>query len=392
MSTSELTRTTEPDGMAQCVQVAVGVVQDKAGRILIARRPESAHQGGLWEFPGGKLERAETVLQALDRELFEELDIRVESTSPLIEIVHNYPDKQVCLHVHKVDSWRGQVRGKEGQPVCWVTPKELGHYPFPAANYPILNALQLPEHCLITGDFENYQDFADRLQRALDSSGVSMVQVRAHQLSQTDYEALAGLACRICQSRAVSVVLNHASALSLAPKLGAAGVHLTAQQLMGLTARPDQALVGASCHSGEELARAGNLGINYAFLSPVKPTASHPGARPLGWDRFADLTRRARLPVYALGGLGPEDLPAPSLLAPRGLPLSAPGGLNPQIHRSEHWRPRRGCGDFRWPTPLNRLTCTARNKRAGRGIARSNTLSSGRSDRQVLSFGNRYSS
>lgn len=305
--------------MTKRVQVAVGVVQDKAGRVLIARRPENVHQGGLWEFPGGKLEPAESVSQALDRELFEELDIRIESTSPLIEIVHDYPDKQVCLYVHKVESWRGQVRGKEGQPVCWVSPQELNHYPFPAANYPILNALQLPDRYLVTGDFDHYQDFANRLQRALEGSGASIVQVRAHHLSLKDYADLAELACSICRARRVSVVLNHVSALALVSKLGAAGIHLTAEQLMGLTSRPDQALVGASCHNKDELTRAGNLGITYAFLSPVQPTASHPDARPLGWDKFVSLTRFACLPVYALGGLGAEDLRRAKLAGAQGV-------------------------------------------------------------------------
>jgi 8-oxo-dGTP diphosphatase len=66
--------------------------------------------------------------------------------------------------------------------------------------------------------------------------------------------------------------------------------------------------VGASCHDADELERAALIGADFATLSPVRATASHPGASPLGWERFAELVREARLPVYALGGAGPEDL------------------------------------------------------------------------------------
>ncbi|MBU2885412.1 Nudix family hydrolase [Gilvimarinus agarilyticus] len=289
------------------IQVAVGVVQDTEGRILIAKRPEHAHQGGLWEFPGGKIESGETLIQALDRELFEELDIRVDATTPVIDIIHDYPDKQVCLQVHKVDSWRGLARGKEGQPICWVAPQALSQYTFPAANYPILNALQLPDRCLITGKFASLQDFSDRLQRAL-LSGIAMVQVRAHHLCDKDYKVLAQRTVEICKAHETLVLLNHSSAIEIVNTLGADGVHLSSAQLQAATALPQSGWVGASCHNRTELARAESLGVHYASLSPVQVTASHPQAAPLGWPEFTDMVRMAKLPIYALGGMVPNDL------------------------------------------------------------------------------------
>ncbi|MDO6746901.1 Nudix family hydrolase [Gilvimarinus sp. 1_MG-2023] len=289
------------------VQVAVGVVQDTEGRILIARRPDHTHQGGLWEFPGGKVEAGETLLQALDRELFEELDIRVDATVPVIEILHDYPDKQVCLQVHRVNSWRGLARGKEGQPICWVAPQKLYQYAFPAANYPIINALQLPESYLITGDFICLQDFTDRLQKAL-ASGITMVQVRAHHLNNQDYKALAQLAVEICQTHGARVLLNHASAIDIVSLLGADGLHMSSAQLQAASKLPKSCWVGASCHNRRELHRAEFLGVHYASLSPVQVTASHPQEQALGWSQFSDLVRTAKLPVYALGGLVQHDL------------------------------------------------------------------------------------
>lgn len=124
------------------VHVAVGVLQDSSGRVLLTRRPPKAHQGGLWEFPGGKVEAGETVLAALERELAEELGVHVNAAEPLMTIAHDYGDKQVLLDIHTVTAWSGEPRGLEGQPLAWVLPQALGDYAFPAANAPIVARLQ----------------------------------------------------------------------------------------------------------------------------------------------------------------------------------------------------------------------------------------------------------
>jgi 8-oxo-dGTP diphosphatase len=121
--------------------VAVGVLTDAAGRILLARRPAELHQGGLWEFPGGKVEPGETVAQALGREFKEELGISVEASSPLLEVRHDYGDRQVFLDVHRVTSWRGEPRGVEGQPLAWTLPSSLSDFDFPKGNVAIVEKL-----------------------------------------------------------------------------------------------------------------------------------------------------------------------------------------------------------------------------------------------------------
>jgi 8-oxo-dGTP diphosphatase len=123
------------------VHVAVGVLCDPAGRVLITRRHAGSHQGGLWEFPGGKLEAGEDVLAALRRELLEELGIHVGAARALLEVHHDYPDKQVLLDVWQVQDFAGQAQGREGQPLKWVPAEELGDYEFPAANTPIVEAI-----------------------------------------------------------------------------------------------------------------------------------------------------------------------------------------------------------------------------------------------------------
>jgi 8-oxo-dGTP diphosphatase len=123
------------------VTVAVGILIDDAGRVLVTRRAPGAHQGGLWEFPGGKLEEGETLLEALTRELSEELGVRVETTEPFMVLEHDYGDKQVRLDIHRVTRWSGEPRGLEGQPLAWQRPEQLRDWAFPAANRPILERL-----------------------------------------------------------------------------------------------------------------------------------------------------------------------------------------------------------------------------------------------------------
>jgi len=123
------------------VHVAVGVILDSQDRVLITKRSEHAHQGGLWEFPGGKVEAGETVRAALARELAEELGIDIGSIKPLTKVSHDYTDKKVCLDVWIVRNYSGEPTGCEGQPLKWLQAKELKLYDFPQANTPIVNAV-----------------------------------------------------------------------------------------------------------------------------------------------------------------------------------------------------------------------------------------------------------
>ena len=123
------------------VTVAVGILIDGAGRVLVTRRAPDAHQGGLWEFPGGKVEADETLLEALTRELREELGVSVEAAEALMVLEHDYGDKQVRLDVHRVTRWSGEPRGLEGQPLAWQRPEQLRNWTFPVANRPILERL-----------------------------------------------------------------------------------------------------------------------------------------------------------------------------------------------------------------------------------------------------------
>jgi len=124
------------------IHVVAAIIQHPdRERILLARRPDHLHQGGLWEFPGGKVDAGEAAFAALRRELEEELGIGVTRAEPFLEVHHEYPDKAVFLDIWQVGEFTGTPTGNEGQLVRWVALGDLGGYDFPAANRPILDAL-----------------------------------------------------------------------------------------------------------------------------------------------------------------------------------------------------------------------------------------------------------
>lgn len=287
------------------VHVVAAAIMDPQGRVLISKRHEHAHQGGLWEFPGGKLEPGEAVLTGLARELCEELNIELLRTEPLIKIIHHYPDRAVLLDVHRVWEFAGEPEGMEGQPLRWLLPDAMQAADFPAADRPIITALRLPDRYLITGaDPARPDEFLRRLENAL-SRGLQLVQLRAHELSDAQYAGLAKAAQELCRVYGARLLLNRSGE----PQSWADGVHLTRHQLMASTRRPQTTgWVGASCHNPQELRQAERLSLDYALLSPVRHTSSHPEVEPLGWERFTEWVERVNLPVYALGGLDAGSL------------------------------------------------------------------------------------
>jgi 8-oxo-dGTP diphosphatase len=290
------------------IHVAAAAILDTEGRVLITKRADHLHQGGLWEFPGGKLEAAETSEQALERELKEELDILPRAVDPLISIHYQYDDRHVRIDFFRVTGYEGKAKSMEGQPLCWLSPWEMQPQDFPAADRPVITALQLPDRYLITG--ENPADpaiFLRRLKYSL-QTGQRLVQLRAHELDDRRYRELLNRALDLCRHYGARLLLNRPR--NSRHWMGLAdGIHLTSKQLLALQARPDgQGWVGASCHNPEELARAAALQLDYALLSPVMPTASHPGSTAMGWERFTEWVDGVNLPVYALGGMRSELL------------------------------------------------------------------------------------
>ena len=291
------------------------MLQRPDGSFLLAQRPTGKIWAGYWEFPGGKIEPGETPYHALVRELREELGIEVETAYPWITRVFTYPHATVRLNFFRVTEWRGELHPHEGQQFAWQHP--LSHEgakvqapvsPMLPANAPVLRALELPPLYAISNAAElGVEEFLRRLERAL-GNGLRLVQLREKHLSRDELRELARRVVALAHAHGARVLLN--ADIELAQEVGADGVQLTAAQLAGLRERPAVDWCGASCHNAEELRRAEALGCDFALLSPVLPTQSHPGAPHLGWENFAAIAAGSSIPVYALGGLTHADMQA----------------------------------------------------------------------------------
>ena len=296
--------------MSRSIHVAVGVIVDADQRVLIARRPLNVHQGGLWEFPGGKLEAGESVITALRRELQEELgiDIDTERCFPFKKISHHYSEQSVLLDVWRVDSFRGSPRGREEQEIAWQSIDSLEPRDFPTANHGIITALQLPRVIGITGMCQSWSECQQKIVNLL-AEGIELIQFRQPQLTEIEFIQWADEAASLCRQNGTRLLVNCSP--DIYHRLEAHGLHANAATLSGMNERPVDraALFSVSCHNLSELRKAEQLEADIALLSPVRPTTSHPDAAPMGWEQFNTLASQVSIPVYALGGMTRDDLP-----------------------------------------------------------------------------------
>ena len=283
------------------IDVAAGVITRGDGHILLAERPPGKPLAGQWEFPGGKFELDESPVEALSRELHEELGIELDEAHPWITRTHAYPDRTVRLHMYRVTGWHGEPHGREGQQLSWEDPLAVGVSPLLSANDGILRSLNLPQLYAITHASKyGIPGFMKRLRTAL-QGGVRLIQVRERDMPPAQLAAFAGDVVSQARPYGARVLVN--GDIGIARDAGADGVHLQSEQMKQLRTRPDIEWLGASCHNREELLHAVDLGADLVVLSPVLPTQSHPGAPTLGWEWFAELCFDMPMPVYALGGM-----------------------------------------------------------------------------------------
>ena len=307
-----------------------GVITDARGRILLARRSPGRELAGLWEFPGGKVDPGETPEAALARELAEELDIEVEVGAPLMVVPHQTPSRLLRLDVRHIRAWRGKPKGCEGQALAWVQPDKLHRYDMPAPDRPVVAALLQSDHCLVTpapGDDDTA--WLSALDAAL-SRGIQRVQFRMPGVAQERQQRLLSQAVALCRAAGAQLLVNGSP--ELAQEYGI-GLHLPAALLRGLAERPlpEGQLLSASCHDAAELELAEALGCDFAIVGPILSTPTHPGQPGIGWTRFEELRARVPLPIYAIGGLTPDDIAtarshgAQGIAAIRGLWLREQG-------------------------------------------------------------------
>ena len=303
----------------QVVPVATGILRRPDGRVLLDLRPEGRPWPGYWEFPGGKIEPGETPENALQRELQEELGIRVRRFHPLRILEHAYPERMVRLHCYAVDQWEGEPEGREGQELGWWKPWEIPALKGLPANRPLVADLlseilpQPPVWLIADPSRVEPERFFQALDAVLEAGlrgmvlrcGTGLPRKIADVLPEWLENARAG---------GVQAFLNHPAPV---PSWPVAGQHLPEARLRAREI--PEGSFGVSCHSAEALDLAARHGARYAFLSPLFPTATHPDVPALGVERFAALAGESPLPVLALGGLVPERAGAARAAGARGI-------------------------------------------------------------------------
>lgn len=285
-------------------QIAAGVLVNARGEVLICQRPAHKLYPGEWEFPGGKVEAGEDAGGALCRELREELDVEVTRARPLIRLRFVYPELSVELDTWLVTAWQGEPVSTEHPATAWVLPDALPRWRLLAADRPIVQALRLPSQCIFTPADAD----PARLLEAVSALPPGLLRLRLPRLTDPQYRDCVGALAPACRAAGRPLMVDRDPAD--VAELGAGGFHASTTMLHRLQRRPVAAdrWFGASCHSAEELAVARAFGVDYAVLGPVQPTRTHPHVAALGWAGFARVVRDAGLPVYAIGGLGPQDL------------------------------------------------------------------------------------
>jgi 8-oxo-dGTP diphosphatase len=295
------------------IDVAAGLIFRPDGKMLLAERPAGKPWAGWWELPGGKIEPGETVLQALSRELKEELNIDVTAATPWVTYTHDYEKRWVRLAFCRVTGWDGMAIGAEGQKLMWVNPNDpIAVGPLLPATEPPLRWIKIPERYLISSiqSQANLPAFLEKLAQSLENKP-TLVQFRepawAANASADEVHDGFTQVLRCCRKMGAHCLVNSCHPEQWWPQ--ADGVHFRAADAHKITGdKIAGRLTGASVHTADELAQARNLGADFAVLGHVLATPSHPGEPALGWARFAELIRNAGLPVFAIGGQSTETL------------------------------------------------------------------------------------
>lgn len=288
------------------IEVAVGCLVS-GSKVLIGQRLARQSHAGQWEFPGGKLEVGERPVDALIREFQEETGLITGDWQPLINYPWDHGNIQVRLHVFVSQQFSGELTAHEGHQFEWCPIEKLTQRAMLRANLGIIRALQLPDHYMIIGEFSDQQDALQRLSTAL-NNGIKLVQLRAKNLSKTEFVDLAKAAVALCHTQQAKLILNtQVDWFNLVPQ--ADGLQLASTAIKALSKRPigKGKLLTISTHNAADLAKALQLEADFLLLSPVKETAAHPELKPLGWSKFSEIVASIPLPVYALGGMQGSD-------------------------------------------------------------------------------------
>lgn len=284
------------------VNVAIAILFNQS-KVLVGWREAKQHQGNKYEFPGGKVEQDESPEQACTREIFEEVGITIQKWHKFDEIKHEYDDIHVHLYLfHAFVTEQQLVEIKH--PWAWYERSVLKSLNFPKANDAIIDRLNWKHLIKISSDFNDIQ--------CLDEKSYLYLRFDAD-LENADKAQQIATINALNDLQLNQLIVNIDVWKKLVPKVQQAisAIHYKHSQLMQL--QQSDLILGkrslAACHDALSLKQAQFLGFDAAILSPVLKTATHLDASYLGWSEFEQLSKLTDLPIFALGGLKPSDLP-----------------------------------------------------------------------------------
>ena len=286
------------------LEVVAAVIRDTQGRVLIAKRPSNKHQGGKWEFPGGKVEQGESRRSALTREIREEIGIEVGHCSRLISIYHEYSDKAIYLDIYEVTAWEGTPEGKEGQEITWVTAEALDNYQFPDANLPTIEAVRLPKQLKRIEQINCAEDFRHQVKSAIDNSYRMLFFSfdTAKNSFEPDVELINWM-LDTAASQGARVLFESPPPLVRSDY----NLCLNSDDLQKAQEKPSAERVAGVCHNAESLFKAQRLGLDFLIIDSVLVNQDG-SSKGIGWPAFQSLSSRVNVPVYASGGMGEKEL------------------------------------------------------------------------------------
>ena len=296
------------------IEVVVGVIRNNSKEIFITKRMKNQCMSGYWELPGGKVENGEKHSSAIERELYEEIGIKIEKCSLFQTIQQQYPGKTINLSVYVIEKYSGTPVGKEGQDYLWSSIDKLEKYKLLPTMWKIFKRLSLPTCYWITPDNHQSNFVLEQCNQRI-VEGVKIIQLRSKsQLKEAYIEKF----YKLCQLNQSKLILNMPHISFDEP---CDGWHLTSNKLMSSSKKqfPDDKLIGASAHNMKEVMQAEKILVDYVSLSPINKTLSHPETEPLGWERASQIISQCQIPVYLLGGMEKDFMEKALIIGAQGI-------------------------------------------------------------------------
>ncbi|MCH9745740.1 MAG: Nudix family hydrolase [Proteobacteria bacterium] len=298
------------------INAVVGVLQNSANEMLIAKRQTHQFMGGFWELPGGKIEPGESAEAAIVRELHEELGVVVTDLSIHQTMVYQYPDRVVELSIYSIDRYQGSPKGIEGQTIAWVDIKSLSQYKLLPTMKAFISSITLPDRYWITPS-SNHQSKAwmEKFDEKL-KQGVQLIQLRSKVVINSDFIKQLYSKCKQYNTNLLLNIPNKTFKESHCN-----GWHLTTNEMLKIKDRPcaDDQLLGVSTHDLTQALQAQAMGADFIVISPVHTTQTHPDTVPIGWEVAGEVVKKLNIPVYFLGGMSLNDLNKTLKLGAQGI-------------------------------------------------------------------------